>query len=111
MSEKDKVYYYSHELIKTIMMQSKFQSEVLREVVNSLIKDSAPEGVINIGLDSLKLCNFLQNKIKKIEEKQKIENGKIAISDTELKDIRELVADIEVNEFLLTGCGISVMFH
>ena len=115
MPRKDKVYYYSYELFKSIMLQSKFRSEFLTEVTNTFLKDGYPDGIVNMGISATKLCNILESKIKTIKSsravKYKVEEDKIALTDEEVEDIKEITRDIEEYENLLSGCGISVMFH
>jgi len=115
MAGKDKVYYYSYELFKSIMLQARFQSKFLTEVTNSLLKEGYPDGVVNMGISATKLCNILEKKINTIKsaraERYKVKEDKIALTDTEVEDIRVITEQIEEYEFLLSGCGLSVMFH
>ena len=115
MPGKDKVYYYSYELFKTMMEQSKFRSDFLIEVTNTLIKEEYPDGIVNMCISATKLCNILEKKIDTIKKtrvkKYKVEKDKIALTDSEVEDIKDITRDIEEYENLLAGCGISVMFH
>jgi len=115
MSEKEGGYYYSYELFKSIAVKTNSRAEVFTDAMNIAIENKLGDETVNTCLLAIKLCDYLSKKLKLIEELRsrdsQIREGKIALADSEIQEIKEYGAEIEEIEQQLARQNLSVNFH
>ena len=115
MKNKEEGYYYSYELFKSIREHNNKKQEILNDIMNYAIQEDMHEYIVNLCLNAIKVCELLSKKMIVIEELRRaddqIQEDKIALAGSEIKEIKELGQEIEELEEGLATFNLSANFH